>query len=216
MRSLLMRVALAAAACLLSAMPSDGADIAMTFSSWTSVEDNSTPFSLGEDFTITQAIQITALGYLDIGSQDHQVGIYDLSGNLLVSTTVDPSMDPLSDFFNYHTVATPFTLAAGTYVLAGTDGPEGGDLTYTGFAGSFVTDFQVASGFSFFNDRYTASSTLVFPELQATGSPFAWFGGNIQFTNVGSVPEPSSLVMALIGALGMLGYTVRRRRILVR
>ena len=163
MRSLLMRAALAAAACLVSAVPSARADTVMTFSGWTNVEDNSTPYSLGENFTVDHAIQITALGYLDIGSQDHQVGIYDLSGNLLVSTTVDPSTDPLSDFFNYHTLATPITLAAGTYVLAGTDGPDGGDITYTGSAGSFVTDFQVAPGFSFFNDRFTASSTLAFP-----------------------------------------------------
>lgn len=211
MRSLLMRAALAAAACLVSAVPSARADTVMTFSGWTNVEDNSTPYSLGENFTVDHAIQITALGYLDIGSQDHQVGIYDLSGNLLVSTTVDPSTDPLSDFFNYHTLATPITLAAGTYVLAGTDGPDGGDITYTGSAGSFVTDFQVAPGFSFFNDRFTASSTLAFPGIQATYSPFAWFGGDFQFTNVASVPEPSSLVIALSGALVMIGYAVRRR-----
>lgn len=81
-------------------------------------------YSLGFRFTAKKDLNITALGFYDdlkdgiVGN--HDVGIYDVATQqLLVSTTVVPS-DPLTGFFRYHTLGTPYVLPGGKdyYLMA--------------------------------------------------------------------------------------------------
>ena len=82
------------------------------------------PFTLGYEFTTSTAFNINALGYYADGAgYSHDVGIWDNSGNLLVSTTVQPS-DPTSDQFQWDNVN--YLLSPGTYVIGG-QSYEGGD-----------------------------------------------------------------------------------------
>src|SRR5436309_3164306 len=74
-------------------------------------------YSLGWYFTANKDLNITALGFYDDKKDgivgNHDVGIYDsVTQTLLVSTTVVPT-DPLTGFFRYHTLATPFVLTGG-------------------------------------------------------------------------------------------------------
>ena len=79
-------------------------------------------YSLGWSFMANKDLNITALGFYDDLKDgitgNHDVGIYDMATQtLLVQTTVVPS-DPLTGFFRYHTLATPFVLPGGkTYVI---------------------------------------------------------------------------------------------------
>jgi hypothetical protein len=45
-----------------------------------------------------------------------------------------------------------------------------------------------------------------------TGSTFAIDGGNVSFNSFQPGPEPSSMAIAGLGALGLIGYGIRRRR----
>ncbi len=74
-------------------------------------------YSLGFRFTANKDLNVTALGFYDDLKDgitgNHDVGIYDVvTQQLLVSTTVVPS-DPLTGFFHYHTLGTPYILPGG-------------------------------------------------------------------------------------------------------
>ena len=59
---------------------------------------------------------------------DHEVGIFDTSGDLLVSAVV-LTADPITDSFNYDTLLTPFDLSPNTtYIVAAETGPNGSDI----------------------------------------------------------------------------------------
>ena len=187
--SLTLAVAASVVAMLLVAATTARAAVAISFS----CDDLNyygfgNPFTLGENFSVDHAINVTALGYLNSGPRNHDVGIFDTNGNLLVSATVNNRSDPLSAFFHYHTLPTPFFLEAGTYVLAGVNAYE--PYTYTTFGISvpglpdFVGNGSAAPGFNFYDNRYVVGTTLVFPDYHSgTTNPFAWIGPNFQYNN---------------------------------
>lgn len=168
---------------------------------------NNNSWSLGWEFNVLSPISVTALGMLDAslaGSlawrSSHDVGIYDSAGNLLASATVT-SGDPATGMFRYASI-TPILLGVGNgYRIAGATAND----YFTPFgAGSvgIVVDPRIA----FVADRYSQSSTLVFP-TSSMGLPNAIFGPNFM---AAPAPEPGSyaLIAAGLGALALL----RRKR----
>jgi hypothetical protein len=104
-------------------------------------------------------------------AQSHDVGIFDLGGNLLTSATVNPS-DPLTGLFRYTSI-TPYDLVAGTqYVIASTTGSE--NYNYN------PATFATAPEISFVSDRYVSSTALAFP-VDGPVNVAGWFGPNFQF-----------------------------------
>jgi hypothetical protein len=166
-------------------------------------------WSMGYEFTVNSNIDATSLGFFGTQlSESHDVGIYDLSGNLLTSTTVNPG-DPVTGFFSYHSI-TPFALTSGSsYVIAAETDVENYAYSPTGFS----TDPSI----TFDQDLFTPGSTLAFPT--SSEGLVAWFGPNflIGSSSTGgnggnSVPEPGSL--ALLAGMGLSGsaFALRRKR----
>jgi hypothetical protein len=166
-------------------------------------------YSMGWKFNVLQPIAVNKLGYFNWGpngggiTTPHQVGIFDSTGTLLVSTTVNPG-DPTSGLWVWKSLQTPFMLQAGnSYVIAGLTGPT--DL-YTYSVQSILVDPSI----SFVENRYrrTPTGTLINPTFTTNAySGYHWFGPNFD-GNV--VPEPALLQLPFL--LGMGGFAYWRRR----
>ncbi|OPX19226.1 MAG: hypothetical protein BZ151_10360 [Desulfobacca sp. 4484_104] len=197
----LIRIFLALSLVALMAGPAL-ANLAVDFSS---VTQNFTNYnwSLGWEFTTKAPVTVAALGFYDDLknglTQNHDVGIYDAVGNLLVSTTVLPT-DPLTSWFRFHSI-TPYTLAAGqTYYIQAVTGSE----NYTWYTNGLVVDPSI----TYNTDAYyiPANGVLTFPNAsdghtQALGG--GYFGPN--FTT-SAVPLPSALLLVGSGFLGLVGW----------
>jgi hypothetical protein len=179
--------------------------------------DPDTHYSLGWKFTTNSPINVTDLGYYDAGANGlittHSVGIFDNTGVLLTSASVDAgTTDPLVGMFRYKSI-TPYLLAAGqTYIVAGTSGfspnPGGADPFSFGVIG-LTTDPSITIPFP--GDRYhlQADDTLTFPTASAGYN--VMLGPNFQIgaPETSPVPEPGSLALLACGGMSLL---MRRRR----
>ncbi|BDC51957.1 hypothetical protein F183_A42720 [Bryobacterales bacterium F-183] len=158
------------------------------------VLNNNGTWSLGFEFTLNNSVTVTSLGFFADGgvfSVPHEVGIFSVAGNLLVSTTVSNS-DPLEAGFRYRAIA-PLALGPGNYVISGTTGPD-----------QYLYDpavFSTAPEVTYVTDRYVASSSLDFP-VEGTSVNRGYFGPNFKFSTASvGVPEPSSALALGIGVL---------------
>ena len=176
----------------------------VTYTSSNPLSDNR-PFTLGYEFTTSAAFNINALGYYADGAgYSHDVGIWDTSGNLLVSTTVQPS-DPAQNQFQWDHVN--YLLAPGTYVIGGQSYEEGDSYLFPANANGVAT----LPGFAWVTDLQLYGSGLNFPTVGNIG-----YGNNgiltVDFSvaTESPIPEPSSLILLATGLLSAAGM-IRRR-----
>lgn len=188
---------------LLAAPYASAATLAIDFTDVTVNYNSGQSWSLGWEFNVVAPFTVTALGFYDDGrnglSGSHAVGIYDTAGNLIVSATVQPS-DSLTGWWRFASIAPTLLPVANGYRIAAATGLE----NYTWNPTGFIVD----SNISYVTDRYTQSSSLVFPVETAADGTIGWFGPNFMFEG-SAIPEPST--MALLGA-GLLGLVALRRR----
>ncbi len=71
-------------------------------------------------------------------------------------------------------------------------------------------DSVYSLSFDFHHD--TGPLALVFALNSPVGDPDAWGIDNVHVTGQAVIPEPSSIVLFGIGAVGLLGYGWRRKR----
>lgn len=174
--------------------------------------------TIGWQFSTNNNVTVDALGYFDFhfeaGLADaHQVGIWDSSGTLLTSATVDAGVvDPLLGFFRYKTI-TPYLLPGGqTYTIGGTTDAFNPPALYDVWAHDVVgltTDPAITLPANAARFVLTAGNTLADPTQIGAGNVLA--GPNFLIGPAASaVPEPGGLALLFTGGLPLLG-SLRRR-----
>jgi hypothetical protein len=174
--------------------------------------------SLGFVFTTNEEIRVTSLGYYDENQDgflaDHEVGIFDGNGNLLVSTVLAAgSGSTLQGHYRYQAI-TPFVLTAGSsFTIAGTTGGFSDGWIY-GNPGSTISGFVVdprisvapgAARFSYQNDNVLRMPSDEFGYTIYGGPNFL-----LAPADVTGVPEPGSAALALSG-FAILMYASKKR-----
>jgi hypothetical protein len=171
-------------------------------------------FSLGWEFTANANLNVTDLGIFTDGPriESHDVGIFNVGGTLIASTSVLTS-DPTTGNFAYHALPTPVTLTAGqAYWIMSTSGividPDTGHADHYTFTPTSIT---VDPALTYLQSGFTEGTSLAFP-VTTDGTPDAFFGPNFVFATdiVAVVPEPSTAFMA--GTAGLFGIVAYRRR----
>ena len=158
--------------------------------SWTfsSAFDNTiSGYTLGSKFSTSVPFTISALGmYAPNGlSASHSVGIWTSGGTLLAQTTVDPADTPLNQFL-YHSLTTPLSLPAGTYVV-------GAFYNTTEYYGSSATGFSTLPGVTFLGaDSKFNRSALTFPTSFQPGFK-GYFGA--AFLVAANLPNSAAYVL---------------------
>ncbi len=137
-------------------------------------------YSLGWKFTVNKDISVTALGFYDDLknglTQNHDVGIYDMSCQLVASTTVTPA-DALTGFFRFHPIE-PVNLQAGTdYYIAAVTGDENYAVNVTTLNVDPAINFI---GFSIFGATQTTNE-LKCPNGSQSANFNGDFGPSFQF-----------------------------------
>ena len=180
---------------------------AVTFSNLTGQTLGNGPFTLGWEFTVSQAITVNALGVFDDSQNglaaSHDVGIWNNAGVLQGSIASVQSGFYVNQFV-YNNV-TSFTLAPGTYEIGALwlDGAD--NNTFPGDVGALGT----GAGITFVQSSYISGGTLADPTNTAGTQP-AYFGPNFLYT---ATPEPGTLVLLGSGLLGAVGVIRRKLKV---
>ncbi|MEO6093493.1 MAG: PEPxxWA-CTERM sorting domain-containing protein [Novosphingobium sp.] len=162
---------------------------------------DSRPFTLGFDFSLSNAVTVNALGYTTVDFVTAQdVGIWDSLGNLIVSALVDPT-DPVTGHFAWHGIASTL-LSAGTYTIGGT--------YQTGQFPSYASGLTNIPEYTWLRDQQ-----LYGPGLNQPTATYGGYGLNgipqVNFSVGGAVPEPATWGMMVAG-VAAIGATMRRRQ----
>ncbi len=170
-------------------------------------------WNLGYEFEVVTDVTVTGLGNIDYGAlsnlpQPQQVGLWNSTGTLLASTFVNSSSTQIGNWA--FTSITPVLLIAGdTYTVGGQGGED--------YAG--ITPVSVDPHITYLTDEYTyigsgANSPLEEPtstEGYTSPSEAGWFGGNVEFGAVSTIPEPGSFLLVGSGVV-LIGVYWRRKR----
>jgi hypothetical protein len=179
----------------------------VNFSNTTGDSLGNPSFTLGFSFRANTDIVVTGLALFD-SSQDglvesHEVGLWNSTGTLLTSTTVQAGVgSALEDKFRVETIV-PVQLVGGADYFIGALFTSGSDPNiFPGGAVGFVTPPEV----SFLAAQFAFGGALAFPGTSPSADP-AYFGPNFTFT---VIPEPST-VMLLGSVLIAAGALTRRK-----
>jgi hypothetical protein len=169
--------------------------------------------TLGWEVSFSSLQAVSALGMFDVGSNGlsapHLVGIWDTSGTLLGSVTVDNASTPIASTSTagrwlFQSLSSPLILSPGNYVL-GVDFSNNADNVFTG-----ASSLSMATDLAFVQGRFVQSLTPGFDFPNATFSTSGGhFGANLLLT---AVPEPTTWALIGLVTLGTGTYAWRKKR----
>jgi hypothetical protein len=201
-------VVLAALVCLLPA--TCFADTAGWEFSTIGTEFTNNTWNFGEVFTVNQNIMVDFLGYYNPSTgmtANHEVALYDSSGNQLADTVVTSSSLFMSTHWLYNQI-TPVELLAGqTYVVQG--------LSQTDLYAYNDNGFQTFAPITILGDTYEVSTTMDNNQGTNVGCCLqendGFWGANFGWAPVTGTPEPGSLMMIGTGLLGLAAFARRKK-----
>ncbi|MCU1311966.1 MAG: hypothetical protein JWO20_3091 [Candidatus Angelobacter sp.] len=176
----------------------------------------------GYRFTNSNDINVTELGlWASSGTLNdgHFVGIFNTSGNLLASLNLSAGTAGDANGFAWGTLSSPFTLSAGTWIVAGYYNQNSSDLFQAGDFGNAALTMN--SGITFNGGQLWFNSNSPFdPTNPNSGTStfaagpnrIAFIGPNFQYTEgaTSPVPEPASFMLLGTGLVAAAG-SVRRK-----
>ncbi len=187
------------------------ADPVLSFNPATSSTASNYNQTVGWEFDVLTPITITGLGWYDQGLNglgfSHMVGIWDSSGDLVISALVaSGTTDPLDGDFRTVTIA-PLVLEPGDYTIGGQNFANSTDQV------AFNTPPTTESGVDFLTGEYSSGSGFVDP-TDPTGTKDCCWGPSFTTGSTGggpvTTPEPTGASALL--ALGILGAALARKR----
>jgi hypothetical protein len=168
---------------------------------------------LGYSFAANTNIWATGLGLYDHNSDGlnstHQVGLWDASGTLLASATVNAGTGgTLVTNYRFSSISA-VALSAGSTYFVGATAMDGDNDEWLQNPSSLSSAAEI----TYLARQYTTSSgSLVFPSLSGSGST-GYFGANFLFeTGAPGVPDQGSSLLLLLPAIGALAVAASRRR----
>lgn len=196
--------------------------------SWEPYYDN---YVGGNLFTANATVDVSELGFWDYQDNglatSHVVGLFDASGNLLASTTIDAgTTDTLIGDFRYKPLATPVTLTAGSqYTMAAVMNIFDASVIYNGndrFNSTGLAESPLIT-IAFYGAVYTYTNPSVLSDPTYNYGYEVYAGPNMILGDItpptpptppsppaSSTPEPGVNALLVSGAVA--GYGVLRRR----
>jgi Domain of unknown function (DUF4082)/PEP-CTERM motif len=174
-------------------------------------EYNGGSYTLGFEFSVNSAgLAIDKLGVYDnLGdglASSAQIGLWDISGNLLTFVTIGAGLGTLDNLFRFQSII-PYSLTAGQHYVVGAFTTDLASSLGTGQGGSGTVDPNV----TIYQDRFSNfNNAFSFADTSNNNVGGAWLGGNFTLTGTGAVPEPASWALMLTG-FGLVGGAMRRR-----
>lgn len=180
-------------------------------------------YTSGYEFTVANSVTFNALGLFDVQTANrlsganggdpnlpgllfsHQVGVWDSSGTLRASATVDPG-DPTTPSANtygnwvYQSIAST-TLGAGTYRIGALYLADEGEARMVQ-----QTVINNVGGVTYTRGMYSAGNTLTAPVNTYAPNEDQYFGPTLL-----SVPD-GGITLMLLG-IGVAGLAVLRRKL---
>lgn len=176
-------------------------------------------FTLGWEFTVSSPIEVTELGKYLLNdnttlSQASLAGIWLQGGELLASVTIPTTTQAVLDAAGqkvvFQALSTAIILQPGNSYRIGVEEFSGGDpygRTNDGLTASAIAASPINLGVGVFTQHPVG---FAYPETSFGLPGQNYFGPNMEFSTLASVPEPNSLVLLLTGAAAIFGLTVRR------
>jgi hypothetical protein len=177
--------------------------------------------SLGWLFSTNEMVHVSGLGYYDDGGNgfatDHEIGIFDSGGSLLVSAFVHTgTSDTLIGHFRYTDIPAIDLPAGQSFTLAATTFGASDPWAF-GTAGTSIAGFTVDPAISVAANasRYNYQSDNVLRRPGDSVGYTAYFGPNLLIgsSTPSAVPEPSVAAIGLAGGIvTCLTCLARRKR----